>query len=86
MGALGEGDFDAFLGDLDFGRGIQEMPEQLAGLGGFISGEPATQHPIESARHLGQRDVEIDLGVATLGRRYCGGINRPWPCRVALGQ
>jgi hypothetical protein len=32
--------------DLDLGWGVQEMAEQLAGLRGFISGQPPAQHPI----------------------------------------
>src|SRR5260370_32705757 len=61
MGSLGQGDFDAFVGDLDLGWGIQEMAEQLAGLRGFISGQSPAQHSIKSAGNFGQSDVEIDL-------------------------
>ena len=61
MGSLGQGNFDTFTGDLDFGWGIEEMAEQLAGLGGFISSESAAQHPVQSACHFCQSYVEIDL-------------------------
>ena len=37
------------------------MAEELAGVGGFIAGEPTAQHSIQSAGHFGQRYVEIDL-------------------------
>jgi hypothetical protein len=68
--------FVAFVGDLDFGLGIQEMAEQLAEVGEFISGEPTAQHPIQSAGHFGHvtsKDSRQSTGALDTNAGWRGG-------------
>ena len=53
VGTLGEGDFDPVLLDVDLGRGVEEVAEDLAGFGCFVAGQAASQAAIKARGDLG---------------------------------
>ena len=52
VGALGEGDFDPVLLDVDLGRRVEEVAEDLAGFGCFAAGQSAGQAAVQAREPL----------------------------------
>ena len=61
MGAAMETHGDFIFGDGDIGGHVDEITEDLAGLGVAVSAHAACHQPIESAGKDEKRHVEVDL-------------------------
>jgi hypothetical protein len=43
------------------GRRVQEVAEDLAGFGGFVAGQSASQAAVQARGDLGEGDIKVDL-------------------------
>ena len=70
VGALLEPYHDFALRDRDFCRGVDEVAEQMAGLGGLVAVADADgQQAVQAARHQRQLQVAVDLHRHRRGER-----------------
>ena len=52
---------DLSVRDRDPGRGVQESPEDVLGLGLFVSGQIARQVPVQPVGNQRQYQIQVDL-------------------------
>ena len=62
MGAFLESDLDVVLADLDLSRGVDEITEQVSGLGAFVSvRDTVAEQAVQAAGHEGELQITVHL-------------------------